>query len=359
MKRKQIITPLNTYKLSFILFLTLSFCWGLKFSSNLNILVLGIILMAIFYTLLMQIEYPQSLVDKREKNYTFLTYFYENKDIIKLLIFVLLGYAFLSLGIPIIFLSEPMEFVFQSPGFFFAFQWMYFVCFLTLAYVYSPNLKEIRAKFDKALLSHKNKKVFLFFRLHPFALKKVVPLYLALLTLLTNTNFILFFFFGLSFKYHNGIEAFYAVILYLATTLVITMPFFRKYIFFNYGPKSLKILGWNNHYTEGGKILGKTIVFGGACIGLGLLNKEVGRFNEARELKHDIKIAQIYNDEMDRRRLQDPQGHHEGKYPYAKSPLFPKKTGNLGQEGGDLVKSSLKPQITITRPKGGWGAKPD
>lgn len=193
MKRKQIITPLNTYKLSFILFLTLSFCWGLKFSSNLNILVLGIILMAIFYTLLMQIEYPQSLVDKREKNYTFLTYFYENKDIIKLLIFVLLGYAFLSLGIPIIFLSEPMEFVFQSPGFFFAFQWMYFVCFLTLAYVYSPNLKEIRAKFDKALLSHKNKKVFLFFRLHPFALKKVVPLYLALLTLLTNTNFILFF----------------------------------------------------------------------------------------------------------------------------------------------------------------------
>jgi hypothetical protein len=83
-----------------------------------------------------------------------------------------------------------------------------------------------------------------FFRLKPFALKRVLPLYLAGLTLLANTNIVLFFIIGLSFKYHNGIEAYFCVVLYIATTLIVTLPSFKKYFFSKYGAQSLKMLGW-------------------------------------------------------------------------------------------------------------------
>jgi hypothetical protein len=129
-----------TYIFTFSLFLIVCIGWGVIFSDNIHILVLGVGGIGVCFTLIINIKYPHSLKDKREKNYTFFTYFYENKSIIQNLLLVLLVGAFLSLGMPTLLLSQPLQFVVLTPGFLFGFQWMFCICITTVVLFKIPSL---------------------------------------------------------------------------------------------------------------------------------------------------------------------------------------------------------------------------
>lgn len=79
MKISNQLTSLSIYTFAYTLYLIVFFSWGLIYTSDLYILILGIGFISIFFTFIIRIKYPQSLVDKREKDYTLFTYLFENK----------------------------------------------------------------------------------------------------------------------------------------------------------------------------------------------------------------------------------------------------------------------------------------
>lgn len=291
------------------------------------------------YSLLFSCDFALSL-QKRKPLYTAKEILLQDLKILKDLFvvrllkgcFLLVVMWFISQSI--FYVAESMATIDEIGIFVFACFYSYLVVFIVfIAYGFSK--REV-AKVEKQKVNlkvfniYKYKKLSLFYKTH----QKTNNLFVYVLSTLTYLNVFNFFqtaFLGFSFVFDFGRSYALFSIFTFFLTYVLYYKSVEDWLCVNYGPNSIRLLGWNMFQTavmsSGRKValVAATGIAGGVVL---VGNDSVGSYLYQRNLNQYYQNDVLFNQIIDKKRLADPEGHSKGRYPYRNS------VSNLKHETG-------------------------
>ena len=260
------------YLILYIFLLITTLTWALFNFKDLYIILYGFLGSSFCFILLIRIEYPQSLNKHQTRPFNLISYITKYKAS---LIGILSGICFVF-GLPLL-AEGPLFFLLVIPAFLFALAWAVFVSCLTVFIVKIPSIfKQIKQwRVNTKLVKKSNKKLIIFFKSRPHALKNPIVLILAFMTWFSNSSTLCFLVAGYSWRFHNGLEFYLLFFIVILLTLIVTLPCFRSYMFKKYGSSSLRLLGWNGPEINLLHVVTKGGVAAGFVLGSAIAAKSV------------------------------------------------------------------------------------